>query len=162
MVLMGARKGVRTICNERGFDLKGELKLPALREWLAAQEDFAAVKPEIQIFLESHSHVLVFNPKCTPETTWCELGWAFAKSFTSRFTKENLADLRALVEFALSPDHTTAASVNKNYQHSMKWWRAYAVQEDPFAAWEEVLNAPAVSSIAAITHLPSPCHRLTT
>jgi hypothetical protein len=76
MVLMGARKGVRTICSERGFDLKGELKLPALREWLAAQEDFAAVKPEIQIFLESHSHVLVFNPKCTPETTWCELGWA--------------------------------------------------------------------------------------
>jgi hypothetical protein len=63
-----------------------------------------------------------------------------------------------LVEYALSPENTTAASVNKNYQHSMKWWRAYAVQEDPFAAWEEVLNAPAVSSLAAIG-TPRTSHR---
>ena len=129
-------KGALRICTERGLPGVEGMRRDELRTLLAAQPDFANVKPEIQEEVERRGHILLFGPKCHPECMHIEMCWAHVKKYCRQHCGHTITALRTSLEHALSQHHLTVQLHTAFSNHAWKWIEAYCNEANGFAVYE--------------------------
>ena len=128
--------GALRICTERGLPSVKGMRRDELRTLLAAQPDFANVKPEIQDEVERRGHILLFGPKCHPECMHIEMCWAHVKKYCRQHCGHTITALQTSLEHALSQHHLTVQLHTAFSNHAWKWIEAYCNESNGFAVYE--------------------------
>jgi hypothetical protein len=117
-------KGIKTILQERDL-WNASLKLPAARNLLAAQPDFArsAKRNWVMETIENLGHLCIMGVKFHPELAVIEYYWGETKRFTRANCDYSLEGLRATVPQAL---HSVPIStIRRQYAHVQRYMKAY-------------------------------------